>query len=338
MKSWFTLRIDEHQEELRQKLRARRQKLLAMLAAFGVVLLLGAWYSWASIPVTIVDGEQEKQVVAFNSTVGDLLEREGIVLAEHDKTSHSVEEPLTKGMVLNIYRGVPVSIEVDGEAKEIWSAGSTVAELLANAGIDVSRHDLVTPGLEKPAEANMNIGIVRVTNRVAQVKAPIPYQVERKSAYNLPSGQTRVATAGKEGQAKEVYRITYHDGQEVERQIIKREEISRPQNQVVMVGKASTVSRGGQDIRYDRMIQAEATAYTHTGNNTATGAAPGPGTVAVDPRVIPLGTRLYIEGYGYGTAMDTGGRIVGNRIDVFFNSRQQAVQWGRRTVNVYILK
>lgn len=81
-----------------------------------------------------------------------------------------------------------------------------------------------------------------------------------------------------------------------------------------------------------------ATAYTHTGNKTYTGIWPSVGIVAVNPKVIPLGTRLYIDGYGYATAMDTGGAIKGNKIDLFFETRAEALKWGRRNVQVFVLK
>ena len=84
-------------------------------------------------------------------------------------------------------------------------------------------------------------------------------------------------------------------------------------------------------------LKVSATAYTHTGNRTATGTVARVGIIAVDPRVIPLGTRVYVEGYGYATAEDTGGAIKGNRIDIFLNSNAECVNWGRRSVKVYIL-
>jgi 3D (Asp-Asp-Asp) domain-containing protein len=81
----------------------------------------------------------------------------------------------------------------------------------------------------------------------------------------------------------------------------------------------------------------EATAYTYTGNPTATGVYPREGLIAVDPRVIPLGTQVYVEGYGYAVAADTGGAIKGNIIDVFFPSLKRCLDWGRRPVTIYIL-
>ena len=71
--------------------------------------------------------------------------------------------------------------------------------------------------------------------------------------------------------------------------------------------------------------------------NTATGARAGYGVIAVDPRVIPLGTKLYIPGYGYGVAADTGGAIKGNKIDVCFDTVAECIAWGRRTVTITIL-
>lgn len=85
-----------------------------------------------------------------------------------------------------------------------------------------------------------------------------------------------------------------------------------------------------------RTITCGSTAYCLYGR-TASGTGVCRGTVAVDPRIIPLGTRLYVEGYGYATALDTGGAICGNKIDVWFPSLGECYQWGYRTVRVTIL-
>ena len=82
----------------------------------------------------------------------------------------------------------------------------------------------------------------------------------------------------------------------------------------------------------------EATAYTYTGRNTFTGEPPAVGLIAVDPRVIPLGSKVYVEGYGYARAADTGSSIKGDRIDIFLEDRRSCMEWGRRTVKVYLLE
>ena len=103
----------------------------------------------------------------------------------------------------------------------------------------------------------------------------------------------------------------------------------------------------GQDVRakpgrYQKKLDMEASAYTTedpgSGNYTKRGNRLRKGLVAVDPRVIPLGTRLYVEGYGYAVADDIGGAIKGNKIDLAYESRKNALQFGRRKVIVYILE
>lgn len=92
------------------------------------------------------------------------------------------------------------------------------------------------------------------------------------------------------------------------------------------------VSRGGQ------VMVMEATAYTWTGYRTATGTWPIRGTVAVDPEVIPMGTKLYVEGYGLAVAADTGGAIKGNIIDVYLPTESECWQWGRRQLEVRVME
>ena len=93
-----------------------------------------------------------------------------------------------------------------------------------------------------------------------------------------------------------------------------------------------------EQVQEPETVTFEATAYTWTGNRTATGTWPSRGTIAVDPTIIPLGTRLFVEGYGEGIAEDTGGAIQGEIIDLYMLDRNEALSWGRRTVEVRIIE
>lgn len=106
----------------------------------------------------------------------------------------------------------------------------------------------------------------------------------------------------------------------------------------------TVIESPGTSISEYRQIEApepeplifEATAYCYTGNRTATGTWPSRGTIAVDPAIIPLGTQLYIEGYGEGVAEDTGGAIRGHIIDLYMESEDECWAWGRRQVKVQV--
>ncbi|MCL1905578.1 MAG: 3D domain-containing protein [Clostridiales bacterium] len=99
------------------------------------------------------------------------------------------------------------------------------------------------------------------------------------------------------------------------------------------------ITVGEEILIYTRRLFMESTAYTWTGNRTATGTWPAVGTIAVDPGVIPLGSRVYVDGYGLAIAADTGGLIKGNIIDVYFDTRDECMIWGRkRGIAVYILE
>jgi 3D (Asp-Asp-Asp) domain-containing protein len=133
----------------------------------------------------------------------------------------------------------------------------------------------------------------------------------------------------------------------VSRKLLKESTLKEKRDQVVAVGTktvAQTVSRGSNG-NVSREFTVSSTAYTANCNGcsgiTATGynlkANPGAKIIAVDPRVIPLGTKVYVEGYGYAIAADTGSAIKGNKIDVFFSSQSAAYRWGRKNVKIKIL-
>ena len=106
-------------------------------------------------------------------------------------------------------------------------------------------------------------------------------------------------------------------------------------------GHGTALSHDGVPNKYSRVLTMQASAYSAqdpgNGNYTATGSRLKKGIVSVDPKLIPLGTRLYIEGYGYALADDVGGAIKGHRIDLAYDSRSEALQFGRQTVKVYVL-
>jgi len=237
-------------------------------------------------------------------------------------------------------------------SKEIILSPGILPALMAVDENPVNRTELLTgdvqevelapalgpiPAYMEPIGPGDTVELIRVSHREFAVDEPLAYQVERKVDSTIELGLSKTVQQGKSGLARNIFLITCHNGQEVQREKIRTEVLVQPQNQVIAVGESYSVSRGGQRFDFREARYMESTAYTYTGNRTATGVYPAVGMVAVDPKVISLGTKMYIEGYGYATATDTGGAIKGNKIDVFLETYSQCMDWGRRSVKVYLL-
>jgi len=185
-------------------------------------------------------------------------------------------------------------------------------------------------------QPNDQLTVVRVAQRIETVKSEIPYQTVAKPA-DYPVGlPDRTVSRGSNGIQEQTVRLTLEDGKEVDREILDQRVVAPPTNQVVLRGTQTSISRGGNTISFKRAYIMRASAYCIPGGTTATGESVRTGIIAVDPRVIPLGRKVYVEGYGPARALDTGGAIKGNRIDLYMNSREEALSWGVRNVTVYV--
>ncbi len=231
------------------------------------------------------------------------------------------------------YRTVNVTVKADGHTLELLAAETTVESVIESHSISVGKHDIVTPDVNEAVKDGMEISIQRVEYKKETVKVDVPYQTETKGVDTLPQGTSRVVTKGENGKDKVTYKIKFVDGEEVSREEIARETLKAPVTEVIEKSTIGTI----QGKEYSRKFTVKAYSYTG-GGRTASGKPAAVGRIAVDPRVIPLGTRVYVEGYGFAEAADTGGNIKGNTIDVYFNSTGQCRQWGVRHVTVYILK
>jgi len=290
-------------------------------------------------PVAIaVDGEIIKDQVFFSCSVAQVLQRNGVVLSEYDLVQPALDAPVQKNTNINVIRAFKVYVIADGQKKEIITPPVPIKEAIAEAGITLGEKDLIKTTASEFTQPDQEIEIIRVDEQETQEKVVLPYGEERTEDNTLEKGLTKTLRQGVNGTALNTVRITYHNGKEVKREIIDSQTIKPPVNRIVAVGNITSVSRGNLRLNFKQALYARASAYTYTGNNTATGTKPAVGTIAVDPAVIPLGSRLYVEGYGYGIACDTGGAVHGNRIDLFMEDRAQCVKWGVRNVKLYILE
>lgn len=325
-------------------------------------------FVWSSMKtVTIAESEKESfEVRTFRKDVGDILQRQGIVLNENDKMNVTSETLLADNMTIEIYRAIPVTVTSMGETKSYMTTKRKVGEIFEELGFSANEKDIVTPNLAAVVSDGANLTLVKTAEEIVTTEEEIPFEVKEKINKNMSSGETKVAQAGQNGIKRNSYQITYQDGVEVSRELVGEEILVEAVDEVKEVGakvsassfqiaSAGTLPSRGGSLSYSKVLQCNATAYDLSYEScgkypgqpgygrTASGMQAQYGVVAVDPRVIPLGTRLYIEAvdgswtYGYAVAGDTGGAIKGNKIDLFFNTAAEVRRFGRRQAKVYIL-
>ncbi len=310
----------------------------ALLAVMVLAVAIISAYQGAQKEVNLsVDGERW-EVHTFNNNVDELLRAEGVVLSEKDRVSPSPDTVLKDGMTVKVRRAVPVQLQVGCEKYQLMSSAETVGDVLKEEGVVLGERDIVIPGLSSRLDKEARIQVDRINTHIIEEEVPIPCRIQRKNDATLLSGIVRVINSGKEGLEKKIWEKVYKNGILTEKRLLASSVLQEPVDRVVQVGTMQVVSRGGDTFRFSRAYDMVATAYTYTGHNTAAGVSPHMGVVAVDTSVISMGSRLYVEGYGYARALDKGSAIKGNRIDVFMESKSQALSWGRRFVKVYLLE
>lgn len=268
--------------------------------------------------------------------ITELANRYEIEVKDVDEVNVSRHELVTDQMEISVHKAIPISVNADGEKAEVYMAPRTVAGALVKLGINLGTKDRISLALDHMLEPNDQLDVVRVVEKIETVESEIPYQTVAKAG-DYPVGlPDKVISRGSNGAQEQTFRLTLEDGKEVDREVLAQRVVRPPTNQVVSRGAQTTISRGGNTIQFKRAYVMKASAYCIPGGTTATGAAVRTGIIAVDPRVIPLGKRVYVEGYGPAQALDTGGAIKGNRIDLYMNSKHEALSWGVRNVTVYV--
>jgi 3D (Asp-Asp-Asp) domain-containing protein len=291
----------------------------------------------------------QTQHVTSAQTVGDFLKERGITPGPLDYVRPAATTALVDNLVIEYAPAVPVKLTTRSGSKTIVTTATDVGALLEEQGIRLGKYDVVRPSLADPIVANATIRIARVVKWITSVKQHIAQRTIHQIDFSMPPGETRVVKAGAPGLALTMVDYTQTDGK-LHKRIVARRLLRKPQARVIAEGVgtyaaiADFARHGLEKTSYiaTTALDMVATAYTAQCNGcngyTATGYRAGHGIVAVDPRVIPLGTRLYIPGYGFAIAGDTGGAIVGLRIDLGFDSLSDAMTFGRRAVKVYRLR
>ena len=339
----------------------KKQELLIKIMAASILLVatIGLLSQTVAAQTTyiITDGTNVTTHTTYETDPAQVLSEAGLALDTDDTYTTQVGRGISE---IKVQRGHTVSINNCGKQTQVTTYGESVGDLLTRLDVPMDGNTTVSVPLETMTCDGMELDISRTVRNVEVYTTAIPYQTEYIEDENLPAGTEQVLTAGVDGQTECVASVLYVDGQETSRTVLSQTILQNPINEVIAVGTGKEAKKvsyevgdgtitlsTGEVLTYTKTMQFKATAYTHTDAGcdmtTATGTTVRRGTVAVDPRVIPYGTRMFIVSndgayvYGVSTAEDCGGAIKGNRLDLYFSTSAACYQFGIRNCTVYIL-
>jgi uncharacterized protein YabE (DUF348 family)/3D (Asp-Asp-Asp) domain-containing protein len=313
-----------------------QHSIAAIVAAvLGLAFLTG--FVWAQKSVTLVVDGTSRTVTTENTDVASALAEAGVSVSSRDLVSPAASSSVEDGTMVVVRHVANVTLVHNGETISLEVVGRTVADALVMAGLDPTGGIATDPAVDSPLIDGMTITASDVFLRVSEEEVSVPFETVVQGDPKLPLNRRVVVTKGVEGSAVRVWQALVSGGTEGPK-TLKAETVltapvtefirmgtKRPFRQVVPAGKTA---RPYAPPVVGKTILVEATAYTPYAchldadwiawRRRLFDAPAGWGIVAVDRRVIPLGTRLFVEDYGYAVAGDTGSAINGNKIDVCF--------------------
>ncbi|WP_440897322.1 ubiquitin-like domain-containing protein [Amphibacillus sp. Q70] len=312
--------------------------------------------------LTLTVDETEETYYTTEDTVEAFFDEINLTVGEHDDLNVELSTEIEEQLDIVLNQAIEVTIKDATEKDTLWTTEKTVADLLASESIELNELDRLEPEADEAIKEDMTVSITRVEEVTDVVEEKVDFSTVRRNDSSLEKGEEQVIESGSDGLIEKQYRVIIENGEEVDRELISEDMKKESEQRVVAVGTKvidQIASRGGSSNiqttssnsnnnsnSNSKTLTMEATAYNWDCSScdgqgrTATGhdlKANPEGVIAVDPSVIPLGTKVYIEGYGYAVARDTGGAIKGNKIDLHMSTPEKAQQFGRKTVKVQII-
>lgn len=306
----------------------------------------------------IFDGDRLTYHTTYETNPMDVLNEAGVSLDYLDSFVVSSGNGVSE---ITVRRGQRLIIDLFGETMQTVAYNETVGQLLERLALNADGRGLVSVPLDTPVVQGMEVKIYSVSGDQNAYTVEIPFETVYEQTDYLDAGVEVVLTQGVNGTKTCIEHLTFVNGEETERVLFSEEVTVAPVTQVVAVGTGSEkrkpgnpiigdgviITSEGKVLHFDSVGVFEATAYMtmppYTGTTTATGTTVHMGTVAVDPTVIPYGTKMFIVScdgkfiYGEGTAEDCGPAIKNDRVDLFYFTFDECAQFGRRDCYVYFL-
>ncbi len=308
-------------------------------------------------------------VECTEGTAADAIKKAGITLTGAEEITPPADTLLTPSMEIKVTAHCGATVTIGGETETYNVTSGTVADLLSDLGVELTEEDVVYPALSDVIYDGIEIVVQRVEYKEETTVETIDYGYVSEETSDMLTGTSKITQYGSEGERTVVSRNKYINGELAESVVISDEVTREPVDQIKLIGtgvpktssnSSSKPSQGasvsnkagtftdasGKTVSYSKKLTGTSTAYyAAEGAMTATGVPVYYGGVAVNPNVIPYGSKLYIVSsdgsmvYGYATAVDTGGALMSGSVlvDVFYPTYNQCMNWGRRNVTVYVL-
>lgn len=347
--------------------RASFLRWIAISVTIAATILSLTLPAFAQTKYVITDGDNVIVCMSSSSDPKVVIEEAGLELGESD--TYTTKK---NGGVSEIYinRMQMITIQTGTDTFVVGTSGGTVREVLDSLDITCKDSDLHTCEADDPTYDGMVIHVGGISE-VITYEEIVPYTTNVYEDDSLQPGEEVILSEGHDGQVRYTAEVVYENGVEVSRTVLSQEVLVKAVDAVILRGvdrsvkeqeehdspvppslpAASTDSQTqyvpGTNLEYSEILDFQATAYycePNAWNTTYTGTEARVGAIAVDPNFIPLGTKMYIVSadgayvYGYCTAEDTGGAIKGKIVDLYFNTYDECVQFGRRDVKIYVLK
>jgi uncharacterized protein YabE (DUF348 family)/3D (Asp-Asp-Asp) domain-containing protein len=305
-----------------------------------------------AVPFTVFEDGQQLQLRSSRESVATALRDVGVRLGPGDQVQPPLDTELSAGVTIQVEHATEIVVTMPAGKTILYTLGSTVGEALAEGAVDLPAQYRLDPPPETPIRAGLAIHVVGISDEQQTEEERIESRTLYQPDASLPYGQRRVVQ-GHDGIHYRQYRAVYEDGQLISRELFAEWSDPEPADTVIYYSTASAppVTPSAplevpDGLHVVRVLRVYATWYNAASAGrspsdpsygiTATGVRVDRGVVAVDPSVIPLGTHMYVPGYGNGTAADTGGAIRGNVIDLGYPDGV-VPNWTSRWVDIYIL-
>jgi len=329
---------------IRQLLTGKHSRMIhlaGIVIAIAIAVGTLSQAAFAQNVFVITDGDQVVVHTTSETDLSSVLSEAGLSLGTEDTYITQENDGVSE---ITIQRNQNVTVVDGGNTIETSTYGETVEALLERLEVQLGFGAVVSANLQDETYNGMVITITRAAGSVQTEEIVLEHETVYEEDETLPIGQEEVRVAGQDG----LLLRTTKDSGLGSRIVIQEEMVKEPVTEVIVQGSYDPYSLtlpSGEKIHFSRKLDMLATAYS-CGNRvgtTATGTRARYGAIAVDPRVIPYGTQMYIVSsdgvynYGYASAEDCGGDIKGNRIDLYFNTVSECYAFGARYCEVYIL-